>query len=243
MHWPRWMRLTNDNSIPKYQHIPSSEAAFGDASAPWKQRFYLLSITYVAIFLCLIAGFEYKLFSVAEEHGTLRTDAIFGNIPREQVLFTPNQTYKDIFPDSLSSQSENLTLWDVLQPRGGGFIVIPNPKQYGLSGGLLLEDDNDDGTIREGYGISMFHQIHCLVAIRTAFRTNDFDDHHMNHCFEYLRQTIMCAGDTTLEKVVVDENGVSQPDIDGWGTIHECKSWNMLYEFAESRRVKVIGDL
>lgn len=53
----------------------------------------------------------------------------------------------------------------------------------------------------------------------------------------------MCTGDTTLEKVVVDENGIFKPDIDGWGTEHECKSWNMLYEFAESRRVKVIGDL
>lgn len=110
----------------------------------------------------------------------------------------------------------------------------------------------------------MFHQIHCLVsrglvnshvndhksdsndkkvAIRTAFWTKNFDDDHLNHCFEYLRQSIMCTGDTTLEKVVVDENGVFKPDIDGWGTAHECKSWNMLYEFAESRRVKVIGDL
>ncbi|KAL7913106.1 hypothetical protein GGI35DRAFT_442027 [Trichoderma velutinum] len=69
----------------------------------------------------------------------------------------------------------------------------------------------------------MFHQIHCLesrglvglwmndpisnpsdkkVAIRTAFRTKNFDDEHLNHCFEYLRQSIMCTGDTTLEKAV-----------------------------------------
>lgn len=52
----------------------------------------------------------------------------------------------------------------------------------------------------------------------------------------------MCHGDTTLEKVVVDEAGVLQPEIDGWDTTHECRSWNMLFDFAERRRVKVIGD-
>ncbi len=64
----------------------------------------------------------------------------------------------------------------------------------------------------------------------------------MDHCFEYLRQSIMCHGDTTLEKVVTDKEGRLKPDIDGWGTTHQCRSWNMLFDFAESRRVKVIGD-
>ncbi|OPB42123.1 hypothetical protein A0O28_0032400 [Trichoderma guizhouense] len=242
MHWPRWFRLTTDDSVPKYQHIASSEFAFDNASTHWKRRFYVLGSVYIVTVFIFIAGFLFKSSSITEGYETLRTDAVFGTIPREQILFTPNQTYRDIFRDSSVSELENLTLWDALQPRGGGFIIIPDPQKYGLSGGLPLEDE-DDGIVREGYGISMFHQIHCLVAIRTAFRTKNFDNDHLNHCFEYLRQSIMCTGDTTLEKVVVDENGVFKPDIDGWGTEHECKSWNMLYEYAESRRAKVIGDL
>ncbi|KAL7946384.1 hypothetical protein V8C42DRAFT_352618 [Trichoderma barbatum] len=242
MDWLRWLRFTTDNTVTKYQQIVSSEAAFDKVSSQWKQRFYALCIIYIITVLCFIAGFFSKVFSFAATSRALRTDAIFGNIPREQVLFAPNQTYHDVFPKYLPLEPENVTLWDALQPRGGGFIAIPNPKEYGLSGGLPLEVDDDDGIVREGYGISMFHQIHCLVTIRTAFQTMNFDDHHLNHCFDYLRQAIMCTGDTTLEKVVADEKGVLKPDIDGWGTIHECKSWNMLYEFAESRRVKVIGD-
>ncbi|PKK46856.1 hypothetical protein CI102_7864 [Trichoderma harzianum] len=238
MHWPRWFRLTTEDSVPKYQHIASFESAFDNASTRWKQRFYILCSVYIVTILIFIAGFLFKSPSITEGYGTLRTDAVFG--ASESSVF--KMTYRDIFKDSPVSESESLTLWDALQPRGGGFIIVSDPEKYGLSGGFPLEDE-DDGIVREGYGISMFHQIHCLVAIRTAFRTKNFDDDHLNHCFEYLRQSIMCTGDTTLEKVVVDENGVFKPDIDGWGTAHECKSWNMLYEFAEKRRVKVIGDL
>lgn len=80
------------------------------------------------------------------------------------------------------------------------------------------------------------------VAIRTAIKMNKFEHQHIDHCLEYLRQSIMCAGDTTLEKVLVDESGEFKADIDGWGTLHKCRSWNMLFKFAERRRVKVIGD-
>ncbi|KAM3511387.1 hypothetical protein MY11210_004996 [Beauveria gryllotalpidicola] len=170
-------------------------------------------------------------------------------------------SYSDIFPGSASSNLENATLWDALQPRGGGFIAVPDPRELGLVGGFPLGEEANEERPREGYGISMFHQIHCLVsslydlclrstldavpfkvALRTAIRTRTFDDQHLDHCLDYLRQAIMCTGDTTLEKVVVDDNGQFKPDIDGWGTVHECRSWHMLFEFAERQRVKVVGD-
>lgn len=213
MHWPRWFRLTTEDSVPKYQHIASFESAFDNASTRWKQRFYILCSVYIVTTLIFIAGFLFKSPSITEGYGTLRTDAVFGAsessvfkmvswwliqdiVPREQVLFTPNQTYRDIFKDSPVSESESLTLWDALQPRmlllvknamspphiktfllafdkhwwlaildigGGGFIIVSDPEKYGLSGGFPLEDE-DDGIVREGYGISMFHQIHCLVS-------------------------------------------------------------------------------
>ncbi|KAM3511388.1 hypothetical protein MY11210_004997 [Beauveria gryllotalpidicola] len=125
---------------------------------------------------------------------------------------------------------------------GGGFIAVPDPRELGLVGGFPLGEEANEERPREGYGISMFHQIHCLVALRTAIRTRTFDDQHLDHCLDYLRQAIMCTGDTTLEKVVVDDNGQFKPDIDGWGTVHECRSWHMLFEFAERQRVKVVGD-
>ncbi|KIN07699.1 hypothetical protein OIDMADRAFT_16278, partial [Oidiodendron maius Zn] len=74
----------------------------------------------------------------------------------------------------------------------------------------------------------MYHQLHCLAIIKIALtdkhnishseniqrgllsvHANELSDHnhmmfndshHVDHCVDYLRQAIMCAGDTTLEK-------------------------------------------
>lgn len=78
MHWPRWFRLTTDDSVPKYQHIASSEFAFDNASTHWKRRFYVLGSVYIVTVFIFIAGFLFKSSSITEGYETLRTDAVFG---------------------------------------------------------------------------------------------------------------------------------------------------------------------
>lgn len=47
---------------------------------------------------------------------------------------------------------------------------------------------------------------------------------HVNHCFDYLRQAIMCAGDMSIEGVNRrTKDGIWH--INGWGSRHECKSY------------------
>lgn len=64
------------------------------------------------------------------------------------------------------------------------------------------------------------------------------DDIHIFHCFDYLRQAVMCHGDTALEGA--DEYGVAEgTDVMshgtyGIGTTHLCKDWDALYEYAAS---------
>ena len=41
----------------------------------------------------------------------------------------------------------------------------------------------------------------------------------------------MCAGDTALEKAVVVDGKVWR-DVDGWGVQHECRDFEMIYNFA-----------
>lgn len=48
---------------------------------------------------------------------------------------------------------------------GGGFIVVPEPEKFGLTGGFPIVNDEGNEVKEEGYGISMFHQIHCLVSL------------------------------------------------------------------------------
>lgn len=50
---------------------------------------------------------------------------------------------------------------------------------------------------------------------------------HIGHCFDYLRQALMCAGDMTLEGAILLSDGkVSSAGVDGWGVIHQCRSWD-----------------
>ena len=47
---------------------------------------------------------------------------------------------------------------------------------------------------------------------------------HVGHCFDYLRQSIICSGDMSLEWPKVEPDG-RRFEVDGWGIPHECKSW------------------
>jgi hypothetical protein len=59
---------------------------------------------------------------------------------------------------------------------------------------------------------------------------------HIAHCFDYLRQAIMCAGDMTLEWA--NWKG-KEPRIDGWGMKHRgCRIWVSLVLFGASTQEK-----
>ena len=91
------------------------------------------------------------------------------------------------------------------------------------------------------YDISLFHQLHCLARIRAHLyllqgsigRNNSQQiqdillspqEDHVHHCFDYIRQALMCAGDMTVEWPRTEEDG-SRFAVDGWGITHQCKSW------------------
>jgi Mycotoxin biosynthesis protein UstYa len=95
------------------------------------------------------------------------------------------------------------------------------------------------------YSVALFHQMHCLGQLRRfsylfldaivkqdAAQLKEIKhmfgelDHaeHMNHCFDYLRQTIACAGDMAMEWPRTEPDG-RRFAVDGWGIPHECKSW------------------
>lgn len=47
----------------------------------------------------------------------------------------------------------------------------------------------------------------------------DLSGFHIGHCFDYIRQSIMCAADLTLESD------------DGWNEVHMCKDQSEVMEF------------
>ncbi len=70
-----------------------------------------------------------------------------------------------------------------------------------------------------------------------ALGQDHVSDAHIYHCFDYLRQALLCHGDTTLEKARVDaERGTLVRGVDGWGVQHECRDTQAIDAFARAHR-------
>ncbi|KAK4444362.1 hypothetical protein QBC34DRAFT_498378 [Podospora aff. communis PSN243] len=145
--------------------------------------------------------------------------------------FLPDYKYWNL------SSSHSASAWDVLGRHGDVLIPSSDLDGYGLPRGLETSVDGYDG-----FPLSAFHQLHCLKSIRkhyVALQSNtpivDSVDNHVDHCFDYLRQAIMCSADMTLEKARVDPDG-HRRRVDGWGTMHKCRDWGRVREIVEERR-------
>ncbi|KAG1798716.1 hypothetical protein EV424DRAFT_1332873, partial [Suillus variegatus] len=70
------------------------------------------------------------------------------------------------------------------------------------------------------FGVSMFHQLHCLQMIRLALINGPND--HSGHCLNFLRQAILCNSDTTLDPRL--------------GVTHICRDWSQVYAYIEENQ-------
>lgn len=58
-------------------------------------------------------------------------------------------------------------------------------------------------------------------------------DHHSQHCFAYIAESIMCAGDLSIEWAKVEKDG-SRIQVDGWGVTHQCKDPDAIWKWMEA---------
>lgn len=116
-------------------------------------------------------------------------------------------------------------------------MQVEDAGRFNLKPGLSISAHSSG----DMYNIAAFHQLDCLSSIREylwhlkfAVDTNkteqlrpillDPQEDHILSCFDYLRQSVMCAGDTTLEWPAEDSHG-RQATVDGWGVPHHCVDW------------------
>ncbi|TQV96996.1 hypothetical protein IF1G_04236 [Cordyceps javanica] len=122
--------------------------------------------------------------------------------------------------------------WLSMIPKGKGFIVVKNDTQLPHMPGLRRPAHEQKACV------AIFHQMHCLYITYKAYwnaRGGQFDEippEHLIHCWDYLRQSIMCAGDTSLEWVNKEETFQTS----GWGFQHTCKNFDAIFEWTESNR-------
>ncbi|KAJ7344026.1 hypothetical protein DFH08DRAFT_871634 [Mycena albidolilacea] len=91
-------------------------------------------------------------------------------------------------PDSAFAIDDDAK-WATIVPHSRGFIRL-----------------GQDGV---PFSIAIYHQLHCVNTVRFAYRVardglfkkahdRDVAFDHANHCFDLLRQTLLCKADTTL---------------------------------------------
>lgn len=98
------------------------------------------------------------------------------------------------------------------------------------------------------FAIAVFHELHCLMhmsffidKLTMKIRNRDFtldegELGHNDHCFNYLRNALMCCGDTTLEGQSQAEMFKDVAGTDGTGAVHVCRNYDEIFKWAEERR-------
>ncbi|RAL07364.1 uncharacterized protein BO97DRAFT_463928 [Aspergillus homomorphus CBS 101889] len=113
-------------------------------------------------------------------------------------------------------------------------------------GGFLWVQHNE--TLEVTWAVSMYHGLHCIETIRSRMletapgprlyqsQNAELSD-HAAHCLDYLAQSLVCSGDTTIEPPFWrrDENGnIVGYGVDGEGTQHHCKDTRRVRDLIES---------
>ncbi|CAL3963528.1 unnamed protein product [Diplocarpon coronariae] len=185
----------------------------------------LLSISFLVVFSIITLAPLISYQEASDKNSPIPA------LPLETVIF---QNYPD-FGDAPNPKND--AMWMSLLGPGMGTISIHNPIQYGFPRGIPAA--HTPGS--QVYGISMYHQLHCLIIIRKLYwgamrgeknlriagGEKEFaeDVLHVSHCFDYIRQGIMCAGDMSLEGAASTDVG-KESNVDGMGWPHQCRSWN-----------------
>ncbi|TLD18106.1 hypothetical protein PspLS_10461 [Pyricularia sp. CBS 133598] len=211
-----------------------------DAVSPWR---WLID----GILFCAIIGLLLERRSSIARSGYCEfesTGDITGFAPKvsQQIKkFVPDFAF---FPDNASEFSSAATKqkWLNLVPKGLGYVKIDHPERHNNLPHKLVGFPNTTA-----YTTSVTHQLHCLHAIASTYTNmitnttgsgsgmDDMAPWHVNHCFEYLRQTIMCCGDTALEgeATTFPDNETGS---DGWDATHVCKNYDQIHSYLESNR-------
>ncbi|KAK7749157.1 hypothetical protein SLS62_008337 [Diatrype stigma] len=154
--------------------------------------------------------------------------------PRKTYRFLPDPQYvrDDMFFDERDTL-HTLHNWIPLSSDARGYVQIPDHEAYSATIGqpqTVAVNRTSDGP---AYMVAVFHQLHCLSYLAEHFQQGYGGialapevAHHAAHCFDYLRQSVTCSADTTLE-------GADDDAGPGWGARHyECADYDALLAWA-----------
>ncbi|EAW12363.1 oxidase ustYa family protein [Aspergillus clavatus NRRL 1] len=129
--------------------------------------------------------------------------------------------------------NETNEMWQRLSPPGDGIVEVPIELAKNLPASLPAPNNPDTMLV---YGVSVFHQLHCLNFLRFAYYPESVVDYppneiafHRDHCLDYIRQALICHADATFEPL-------TQVGINGMGAIHQCRDFEKVFSWAYEHR-------
>ncbi|TGO66336.1 hypothetical protein BOTNAR_0063g00180 [Botryotinia narcissicola] len=190
------------------------------------------------LFLTTLLLFTSLGFCTGAYWQSLKSNTPFGQVAKEFELH-------EIFTEAPSFETN--AAWGELIPRGRGFVVVDSTDTPVPYVGI-------EANLAQVRAVAVYHQIHCLNELRLGYYANQtlsvdrnatirqhyHSENHMKHCFDYLRQSLMCASDTTLETLQVKNEG-NKPAVDGWGTTHLCRDYDKVSDWTLRHRASDIG--
>ncbi|KAM3522582.1 hypothetical protein MY4038_008568 [Beauveria bassiana] len=159
-------------------------------------------------------------------------NSLVPNFPIKPMLFRkdPSATVDN---DSEQSRNETRDDWLSYMPRGNGFIAVNDSAHviYFDPDCLVkyaIMDRYNDLTSGSAEG----QQDHALHGDHD--RRGSKSHRHVEHCFRYLRQSLLCCGDTALEG---QDPNTDKAATNGVGAVHMCKDFEAIRSWAEDNRL------
>ncbi|KAI1153015.1 hypothetical protein F4825DRAFT_281535 [Nemania diffusa] len=159
-------------------------------NTPWTRSTGLFTV--ISLILCVFVFTTGWMFGSANAPSTATLDNVIPSLPvtgvsRQRVMARPEMQAAP------PADGRHEPAWDKLIPSGLGYVKHPD-----LAPVVSV--------------IAVFHQLHCLYTIRRAYYAayatstgHEFnhagvrEPEHIAHCFDYLQQTLVCAGDIGIE--------------------------------------------
>ncbi|TDZ73343.1 hypothetical protein CTRI78_v001186 [Colletotrichum trifolii] len=144
-------------------------------------------------------------------------------------------------PESLQQVKK---LWEKLIPPGEGFLYVSDEEAAKYDFPTLIHynvapEHGVPGMPLRGkaVGTTVAHSLHCLYLIMAEYDRlyqglspgDDFT--HVDHCIDWIRQSLMCAGDVALSANMGPLVGIK------YQFPHVCKNWDEVYDFMDRRHV------
>ncbi|KAE8440346.1 hypothetical protein EG329_008455 [Mollisiaceae sp. DMI_Dod_QoI] len=165
--------------------------------------------------LLLASGFAFVWAGSHLRNGRWHPQTMVPRIPVSPHTFHLTDHY-------MAYTEESDQAWDDLVPIQHGLIGLENPYKYDLRPGHPDPDNAD----MAWFGISVFHQLHCLSASRDTLRSLKTDQPAR------IWGGLMCAADTTIEWPTFVKTGFQDDGpITGEGIAHQCRDWDAVLAF------------